>query len=564
MKRVVVISERGWSVDRVHNDVAFYLAEHYEFKYHDILRFSIEEFLRDFHESDLCLTNVGWFEEFVYMTNLTEIRNQQKIVLVCHGHAEIGRAKWLPHITYGTVSDVLLPFMPVSSHVVPNGVNSSLFEHKVRDGNIKLLGYCGHLFHVAKRSKSVFEIARQSHLPVSVAETLTLQDLKDWYHSIDVLLVTSGPGRHIETGPLPPFEAIVSGVAVIGTRVGNFSKVPGPKFETVEEAVQILNDLKVHPEKVREIAHDQYVWVTANWTYQTLAESWKTMLDAAVAKQTRFLDFIEVGTSDFDTEIEKKDDKVGVSIEPIKHYLDRLPNKRGCRKLNIGISDYTGTCDVNFVSEEMIHKLGFPEWVKGCNCINSYHKTVSRLCVDKSIDIASITTTQTVPVRTLFDVMQSLDFDGVYLLKIDTEGHDVVILKKFVQEFNGDKKFLPHVIQFESNVLTQTEEVDETIGLLASIGYDLIEKGHDTVLCRNLQTQCKERFSNIICNSYVMDYPANYNVLDLPHANTLEAAKEFCVVNSCTGVTFEAGVYQVRAGKYLKSTELDSCSWIFE
>ena len=35
-------------------------------------------------------------------------------------------------------------------------------------------------------------------------------------------------------------------------------------------------------------------------------------------------DFIEIGTSDFDTLIESSDDNVvGLSIEPIKYYLDR-------------------------------------------------------------------------------------------------------------------------------------------------------------------------------------------------------------------------------------------------
>ena len=36
-----------------------------------------------------------------------------------------------------------------------------------------------------------------------------------------------------------------------------------------------------------------------------------------------FFDFLEIGTSDFDTEIEKSDNtRVGMSIEPIKYYLE--------------------------------------------------------------------------------------------------------------------------------------------------------------------------------------------------------------------------------------------------
>ena len=65
-----------------------------------------------------------------------------------------------------------------------------------------------------------------------------------------------------------------------------------------------------------------------------------------------FYDFIEIGTSDFDTEIQKNDNKCGVSIEPIKYYLDKLPNKENCIKLNMGISNYNGKCVVNYLSEK--------------------------------------------------------------------------------------------------------------------------------------------------------------------------------------------------------------------
>ena len=45
------------------------------------------------------------------------------------------------------------------------------------------------------------------------------------------------------------------------------------------------------------------------------------------------VDFIEIGTSDFDTIIQLADDNtVGFYIEPINFYLDRLPNKPNCQK----------------------------------------------------------------------------------------------------------------------------------------------------------------------------------------------------------------------------------------
>jgi hypothetical protein len=59
------------------------------------------------------------------------------------------------------------------------------------------------------------------------------------------------------------------------------------------------------------------------------------------------LDSIEIGTSDFDTLIESASaNTVGFSIEPIKYYLDNLPDKPNVTKINKAIvgSNYTKNC----------------------------------------------------------------------------------------------------------------------------------------------------------------------------------------------------------------------------
>ena len=45
-------------------------------------------------------------------------------------------------------------------------------------------------------------------------------------------------------------------------------------------------------------------------------------------------DFIEIGTSDFDTLLETTTNKIGISIEPLKFYLDSLPNNDKVIKVN--------------------------------------------------------------------------------------------------------------------------------------------------------------------------------------------------------------------------------------
>ena len=47
-------------------------------------------------------------------------------------------------------------------------------------------------------------------------------------------------------------------------------------------------------------------------------------------------DFIEIGTSDFDTLIESTQGKIGITIEPLLFYLENLPKNPSVIKVNCG------------------------------------------------------------------------------------------------------------------------------------------------------------------------------------------------------------------------------------
>lgn len=563
MKKIVVLAEDKWSIGRVHHDVGLELVEDFAFKFYEASNFVGQEFLQDFRDSDLCIVTLNLLEGFLGMFKFDSPDDRRKTIAVCHGICEIRHKNWLQHVNYVTVSDILLPFLPHRTYVANNGVYERHFRRKEHAGKLKTIGWGGCLANTNKMSERVFEIARKSRLPVSVAETVKFEELEAWYHTLDVMIVTSGPHDYNETGPLPPFEAIAAGVPVVGTSVGNFRKVPGPKFATTDEAASILLDLKSDPEKVKKLAQEQYDWVMQNWTYRTLGNEWREMFNSILNPKPpkQFLDFLEIGTSDFDTEMEKVDGKIGVSVEPIKYYLDRLPNKANCQKLNIAVSDRVGSCEVNYVPDDAIAKHDLPFWVRGCNTINQCHKTVAALCRERGFDIQDIIAKDTVPVSTLHKVMQTLDFEGVYLLKIDTEGHDVVILKQFFKDFAGCRRFLPHVVKFESNDLTAAEDVDEVVSLFISFGYDLETRGYDTVLKRNLYAKSNSDFTEARKNYMIKHFPQDYYFPGL-HENTLEGAQKYCLQHQLSGVTLFNGCYTVRSGKYLEYSEEEVVSWV--
>ena len=61
-------------------------------------------------------------------------------------------------------------------------------------------------------------------------------------------------------------------------------------------------------------------------------------------------DFIEIGTSNFDTFIQKANDKKkGISVDAVKYYIDCLPDKKNVLKLNVGISNVNSVLDVYYI-----------------------------------------------------------------------------------------------------------------------------------------------------------------------------------------------------------------------
>ena len=141
--------------------------------------------------------------------------------------------------------------------------------------------------------------------------------------------------------------------------------------------------------------------------------------------------FIEIGTSNFDTLIEKAGkETVGISIEPIINYINELPNKKNVKKLNVAISfdDSDSYTNVYYIPKKLIKKHKLPKWTYGCNSINDYHNMHKVRNLQHLVTIEKI---KQIPIKQVFidHSVTSLD-----LLKIDTEGGDCKILQNLDQQ----------------------------------------------------------------------------------------------------------------------------------
>lgn len=199
------------------------------------------------------------------------------------------------------------------------------------------------------------------------------------------------------------------------------------------------------------------------------------------------------------------DNKRCIIIEPNKYLLDKMKNKKNSIKLNMYISDYEGKFNMTDI--------------------------------DNSIYVT-----------TLYQIMVNFNINGIYRLNLNL--YDKVILKAFFEE-NKNNLFLPHII-------TSKYDIDNDFDYEY---YDLIDSNDYQLNLTKIKN--KNRFSKLIRKYYIeKDYLYN-KIDDLPYDNTLEAAKEYCINNCCSGITLENNIYQVRRGRYLyNNNDNNIYTWI--
>lgn len=281
MKKLFIFSDSKWSLGRVYNDVAKQLADEFEVRFIDWREHAGNQLPETYDWCDVCITNlitIPFFRiDYPYF-------NLNKCIFLSHGFVEHNNAVYDPSLHYGVTSQTIMKLFPdtIQPFLMSNGVDPDHFRYEPKDGVLKTLGWCGSDVVWWKQVNWAQDISKLTNIPLSVASTLSFDDVKEWYHSIDLLLITAVPVPEQETGPLPAFEAIVSGIPVIGTPVGNFNDVPGPKFTTIDEALEIIRKLRKDPEQMKSLAKLQYDYVMEHYTYKTLVHQWRHAIEAAL------------------------------------------------------------------------------------------------------------------------------------------------------------------------------------------------------------------------------------------------------------------------------------------
>jgi len=495
--KIAIWGSGNWALGKIHNDLIQYMSKWYdireydwgncedntdlwveqEWKNYDIIlgtttiRSELMKFLPSFifdqELLDKCL-------EISHCPIFNNPRFFEKVI-VCKG------------VTYGGISQEVVDNMEleygVKSNLLPTGINLTNFYPTRVVKSILKIGFVGNpncgsdCWCSNKRPEMFTDICTKAGVePVYIfGKDYTL--FNKLYDDIDMLICTSlyeGAGQGI-------MEAGACNIPVISTNAGYAQYLSNIKtFETVEEAVEIISYYKDHPDELVEYATALGDEIRGDWNCDLICEKyWKPVIDSKLKGNNKDdnkdnYDFIEIGTSDFDynSDVTKK----GLLFEPVPEYYDKLvcgPNtiKTKCA---VTYKKTDNSCDIYYIPSDTIIKENLPQWMRGCNCIDKYH--LQHLEYKKFVTIEKV---QVIDVSEMFD---RFNIGCVKSIKIDTEGHDCVIMEGFYNHYkNIDNKFYPETIKFESNELSNKKEVLDITEKFKSLGYDATI-GYDTIL----------------------------------------------------------------------------------
>lgn len=208
---------------------------------------------------------------------------------------------------------------------------------------------------------------------------------------------------------------------------------------------------------------------------RTEAEKIFKILDPIKLDGQNFIDydFIEIGTCDFRTYTHTcTHNHVGLAIEPLPHFINSLPFKANVTKIQAAISDVDGECEIYTIPPEVIDAKGLKQWLRGSNSMNEPHKfAIQELGEEYYNELVQKIKCPVLSVNTLFNQYK---VGSVDTLKIDTEGHDHIILNQFLDLCEKFPYLYPNTIIFEyHSTVSDVNELNLIITKLNKLGYTI-------------------------------------------------------------------------------------------
>ena len=224
----------------------------------------------------------------------------------------------------------------------------------------------------------------------------------------------------------------------------------------------------------------------------------------------KHFDFIEVGTSDWGTLTQfcaGEDDKAvlasevrtsidslrwvrGLAVEPVREYLDALPQLPRVSKVESAMGEFSGDATVYMVSAENIQRYMYKYSVQGrdvmwyaksLSCVGRPHPQLSWMLREVGRD--DLLEQRSIRVLSWADLCALHSVASVDVVQLDCEGMDCAVLRGLLTHCERDPASLPRLIQFEAKAeLTDPCEIDATLQALVARGYHIWMRGPSNVI----------------------------------------------------------------------------------
>lgn len=136
--------------------------------------------------------------------------------------------------------------------------------------------------------------------------------------------------------------------------------------------------------------------------------------------------FIEVGVCDFDTCHKLIENGWrGMMVEPVRYYFDRLPRHANVILENVAVSDSNGETNIHFIDPSKIADGEENQWLRGVSSVDGG----GCFRYNPNVPIFKDCLVDRVMKCTLNDLCEKHNVKVVDFLKIDTEGHDLNVLR---------------------------------------------------------------------------------------------------------------------------------------
>jgi hypothetical protein len=165
-------------------------------------------------------------------------------------------------------------------------------------------------------------------------------------------------------------------------------------------------------------------------------------------------DFIEIGTSSFHTLLQSRPaHERGLSVDPMLVHLNKLPSRKRKVRVHAAISEASGSTTVFFIDPHDISAHRLPFWLSGCNMIGQPHRLASRELEQRGL--GRLMRNTSVRVLSLRSLLEAFCVGSIGTLKIDTEGHDTVIMRSLFDDVlaHGLLRAPPERVKYEANWL---------------------------------------------------------------------------------------------------------------